>query len=77
MCEDVKKNWLNVARKCQSVCGQERGFSVVQIVILVGPGGEPVFWLQPEMSKIEPLNGASGFLTQVMEKVRDGKLTDG
>lgn len=66
---DIKPNWLNIARKCQMTFHAEQGFSVVQVKILVGPGGEPVFWFEPEVNKIEPLRGASVFLHTVLERM--------
>lgn len=68
---DLKPNWLNVARKCQYVCSQQTGFAVVHMKILVGPGGEPVFWTNPEMTNLEPKQGASVFLHQVLERLTD------
>lgn len=71
MTEDIKPNWLKLARKAQSVCGQQKGFAVVSMKVLVGPGGEPVFWFEPEMRKIEPLQGASVFLHQVIDRMTE------
>ena len=71
MSEDIKPNWLNVARKCQSVCSGQNGFAVVQMKLLIGPGGEPVFWFEPSMHNIEPLRGASVFLHQVLERMTE------
>lgn len=67
--EDIKPNWLNVARKWQSVCCQQNGFAVVTMRVLIGPGGEPVMWFEPTMQHIEPMRGASIFLHQVLERM--------
>lgn len=69
--EDIQPNWLNIARKAQSVCCQQRGFAVVTIKILIAPGGDPVLWFEPEMHNIEPLRGASLFLHQVMDRMTE------
>lgn len=69
--EDIKPQWANVARKWQSVCCSQRGFAVVTMRVLIGPGGEPVMWFEPEMKSIEPLRGASVFLHTVLERMTE------
>lgn len=71
MCQDIQPNWQNVARKCQFICNQQAGFGILTIKILIGPGGEPVFWMEPEMKNIEPKRGAAIFLHTVLEKLVD------
>lgn len=69
MSEDLQPNWMNIARRCQSIVCQEQGFAVVTIRVLVGPSGDPVLWMQPKIEKIEPLRGATVFLHTVLERI--------
>lgn len=50
---DVRKKWLNIARRLQSVA-RSGGFSVLTIQVLVDAKGDPVCWLEPKQYKIEP-----------------------
>lgn len=66
---DIKPKWLNVVRRMQSVVCEQRGYAVVTMKILVGPTGEPVIWLNPELQTIEPLRGSSEFLESLMDNL--------
>ena len=50
---DIKRGWLSVARRLQSIARTE-GYAVVSINILVGPDGNPLAWTEPKLTKIEP-----------------------
>lgn len=53
MTQDIKTNYLNVARRMQSVSKSE-GLQLISITILVDKDGEPRFWTEPSTKKIEP-----------------------
>lgn len=57
--------WLNVIRRLQSV-GKQRngGHAVLTIRVVVREDGAPVFWTEPEITKLEPL--ASGEIPDVL-----------
>ena len=50
---DIKPEWLNVARRMQSVSGSQ-GYSIVTMNILCDASGRPVMWTEPQQLKIEP-----------------------
>ncbi len=50
---DIKKPWLSVIRRLQSVSHTD-GWAIVSITVLVDESGCPKFWLQPKCKKIEP-----------------------
>lgn len=51
--EDIKKAWLKPIRAAQAVCKANNGYGIVQLTVLVAKN-EPVFWLEPELTKIHP-----------------------
>ena len=50
---DLKKGWLSVARRMQSI-SKTGGLAIVTITVLVDESGEPKFWLEPTCKKVEP-----------------------
>ena len=50
---DLKKGWMSVARRAQSVA-KTGGLAIVTITVLVDESGEPKFWLEPTCKKVEP-----------------------
>ena len=66
MTQDLHPQWLNVARRCQSVSCQQGGYALVTIKVLVGCEGEPVWWFEPEMSRIEPRNGSTEWFARML-----------
>jgi hypothetical protein len=61
---DIKRGWLNVARRLQSVaCTENRGCAFMRIDVLV-QGDEPVFWFPPTIKKFEPRGTTTGELLE-------------
>jgi len=57
---DLKKSWLSVARRLQSIAAKPRnGYSIISIKVLTNKMGEAVAWSTPTESRIEP--GATNF----------------
>ena len=73
---DIKKNWLSVARRMQSVSRTD-GFALVSITVLVDQDGVPRFWTEPKCLKIEPKKSVSEIL-EIMRKFAEGeRVIDG
>jgi len=70
MTQDIKSCWLNIIRRLQSVASQQRGYAVIAIQVVVNERGEPVFWTEPTMTKIEPQVSGSRFLAQVISGLK-------
>lgn len=51
---DVKVQWLNVIRRLQSACSENHGIAIISISILIDECGNPKFWTEPKMIKLEP-----------------------
>lgn len=64
MAEDIRPNWLNVARRCQAALPAHRGFVVLTLRVLVAPTGDPVLWLTPDVQEVEPITSSSQFLIE-------------
>lgn len=56
MLSDIRPQWLNVARRCQSVACKQNGISLVTMKILVGADGNPIVYQEPFLIKIEPIS---------------------
>lgn len=67
---DIKKEWLNVLRRLQSV-SKSNGYGVVNMAILVDADGNPVAWCEPRLTKIEP-KGAS--LEDLVDRLGEDKF---
>ena len=51
---DIRPKWKNVARRLQSVSNKNNGFAVLQLSVVIDSNGDPVAWLDPQMSLFEP-----------------------
>jgi hypothetical protein len=67
---DLKKEWLNVARRMQSIASSE-GLSIVSISVLVNSCGIPIFWSEPKKILIEP-RAKAGDIIDYLNKMENG-----
>lgn len=61
MTVDVKRAWLNIFRRIQSVATPEagnHGYAVITLRVVVDSSGRPVGWTEPERVKLEPKGNA-------------------
>jgi hypothetical protein len=59
---DIAGNWLNIARRLQSVSKTNNGAAIISITIVIDQNGNPCHWTEPDLKKIEPMARASEFL---------------
>lgn len=59
--EDLKRPWLSVARRMQSV-SKTGGLALISITVLVDSDGVPKLWQEPVCKKIEPRKAAKDIL---------------
>ena len=64
--QDIKPDWLNVIRRLQSVACRQKGYAIVSMQVLVDEEGNPVFWTEPSMVKLEPQGRGGQFLAQMI-----------
>lgn len=60
--QDLKRPWLNVMRRMQSV-SKTGGLALITITVLVDQEGIPKLWQEPICKKIEPRRSAKDILS--------------
>lgn len=61
--------WESLVKRLAGVAEREcaeKGFAVMSIDILVDANGEPAFWTEPRLTKIEPRIGAGVYLDRLI-----------
>lgn len=67
MCDDVRKPWINLARRLQAAASVENnGVAILTINVLIDKDNNPLVWTSPECTKIEPRMTASSTLAAVV-----------
>lgn len=68
MCDDVKKDWMNIIRRVQQVAetGGNKGAAVLTIKVVIGPDLAPVGWTV-EQTKIDPKKNVKEILSLLTE----------
>ena len=67
MINGIRQEWLNIALRAQSVAEcNPRGYTIVEMRVLVDQSGKPVFWDEPMATKLEPHRGAAAFLEKIL-----------
>ena len=56
MTKDIKPKWLNLIRRLQSKAKQQEGYAIMHATFIVDSNGDPVFWLEPKVNRIEPMS---------------------
>jgi len=64
---DLRPGWLKVSRSMQAQSCKQRGYAVVSINVIVDSNGNPIFWSEPNLTKIEP--AASDALPRLMKYI--------
>lgn len=64
--------WESLVKRLAGVAEREcanRGFAVMTVEVLIDANGNPAFWTEPRLTKLEPRMGAGAFLDRVMQIV--------
>jgi len=69
---NIRPKWNPLVQRLQGVSCRQQGFAAISITFMVGPDGDPVWWTEPDVVKIEPRNGASNFLHTILDIARRG-----
>lgn len=56
--EHIRPEWLPIVARMQQVACSQSGMAILKVVILVSPEGNPSFWIEPELKRIEPRSRA-------------------
>lgn len=70
MCDDVRKPWINLARRLQAeASGENNGVAILSFNILIDKDNNPVAWTSPTCTKIEPRTTASSALAAIVKSL--------
>ena len=61
--ENLRQGWASVASRMQQVACTENANAVISMNVLIDKSGNPVFWFEPTVVKIEP----AARLTEALE----------
>lgn len=65
--ENLRPRWNGVFQRMQGVAAKQNGYALLTVTILVGPDGDPKYWLEPTLKKIEPMHGSSQWFEEMLE----------
>ena len=65
--DNLRPKWASVAARMQQVACVENANAVINISVLIDRDGNPVFWFEPTVSKLEP---AAKFTDALAEMIR-------
>lgn len=69
--------WESLTKRMAAIAEREcsnKGFAVMTVEVLVDSNGEPAFYTEPHLIKIEPRIGATLFLEKILRIVSQGAL---
>jgi hypothetical protein len=72
---DIKRGWLNPIRAAQAACKNNNGYGIVNLTVLVSKN-EPVFWLEPYLTKVHPASLANVVLSPTLLGLLVGMTKD-
>jgi hypothetical protein len=64
--QHIRAKWGSYVQDMQAHACKNNGFALLHSRVLVDENGEPVFWMEPRLERIEPKRGASEFIAQVL-----------
>lgn len=65
--ENIKESWwIGLTARLQQAANSQNGYALVTITVLVDEHGNPTFWTEPKVSKIEPLRRGKDFLESML-----------
>lgn len=74
--DELPKKWEPLMRRLAGIAGREcghKGFAIMTVEVLVDAKGEPSFWTEPKLTKLESRLGAFDFLTKVLTMLGQSK----
>ena len=68
---DIRPKWNNIARRMQGEASKQAGYAMLSIQVLVGPSGDPVYWFEPKLRRIEPMRDSTQFIDSMFSHIED------
>ena len=69
---DIKPDWLNLVRRMQSIARRQSGYAIISVTVVVNQDGIPMFYNEPEVTKLAPRAAATRFLTELIGGIKRG-----
>lgn len=66
----VLVKWESLVKRLAGIAEREcadKGFAVMKVIILVDATGQPVFYTEPELTRLEPRIGAGVLLDRILK----------
>ena len=67
--QHIRPKWATFMSRLQQVACRQRGYAIITCKVLVDESGDPVYWMDPSMEKIEPISSSRDFLSQLLDLV--------
>lgn len=74
--DELPKKWEPLVRRMAGIAGREcgqKGFAIMSVEILVDTRGEPAFFTEPKLTKLETRLNASDFLSKILQMLGQNK----
>lgn len=65
--QDIKPDYLNIARRLQSVARNNTGVAILEVRLVIDEAGK-IFWTAPKLTLLEPRGAAEEILRLLTEK---------
>lgn len=62
----MNEQWEKILKRITGKGREQRGLAVVSIQVVVDSEGNPLFWFEPEMKRIEPCTTGSRFMAELI-----------
>ena len=64
--EHIRPKWTTYMQNLQQVACRNNGYALIRSTLLVDENGEPVYWVEPSIERIEPRRSAGEFIGQML-----------
>jgi len=70
--ENLRSGWLSVASRMQQKACTENANAVLNINVLIDKSGNPIFWFEPGVIRIEPAARLSEAIEYMLKSRNNG-----
>jgi hypothetical protein len=66
--QHLRPEWNACFSRLQGTAARQNGYAILSVEILIGPNGNPVWYTEPSLRKIEPIAGSTQWFGQFIGK---------
>ena len=66
---NIRPEWNPLVQRLQGVACSQSGMAIISVTFMVGPDGNPIWWSEPNITKLEPKARAAYFMSKVIESI--------